>query len=530
MQSFYLRYRPQKTKDLDLEKVREFFAGVLSAGRFSHAYLFAGPRGAGKTSAARILAQLINCDKNAAVIKKGSGALVEPDGTCASCKKIQTGSSLSVLEIDAASNRGIDDIRALRERIGLAPAEGSHVVYIVDEVHMLTTEAFNALLKTLEEPPQHAVFVLCTTEPDRLPDTILSRCVRVQFTKASAEEVTRSLQKVIKGEKIAIEPEALELLAESVDGSFRDGMKLLEQVAGTRKKITRAVIENLLGQQGGLEVAGFYDLLMKKDAKAVLTRLGKMEKQGADFAIFTQRLTEFGREKLLEVVTGGEGVGQTEIVWLLRLLSVAMVEIKTAVVSQLPLEIAAVEFCLGRGAESSEQETEGRQQEIGGKGRVKNAEPVAGSRVEEVGSGADKQSSSPKIESKKPVASQSRPARSLAQSLEEVEKRWSGVLSAVRPHNHSLEALLRACRPKEYTGKRLTVEVFYQFHKEQLEQERHRRVIEDVISEQLGTPIRLSFELGKKAAAPKRVQPADENVSGAVEDEALAKVAEEVFG
>ena len=179
MTSFYLKYRPQTIADLDLKSVREFFARLVKSGKTHHAYLFAGPRGTGKTSAARILAKIINCDK-------GRG---EPCNRCDACVAITRGNWPDLMEIDAASNRGIDDVRALRETVGLAPLRGRNKVYLIDEAHMLTPEAFNALLKTLEEPREEVVFILATTEPDKLPETVVSRCIRVNFNRASKEEL-----------------------------------------------------------------------------------------------------------------------------------------------------------------------------------------------------------------------------------------------------------------------------------------------------------------------------------------------------
>jgi DNA polymerase-3 subunit gamma/tau len=175
---FYRKYRPQKIEELDSASVRENLYSIFSKGNYPHAFLFTGPKGLGKTSAARIVAKIVNCEKKA----KGK---IEPCNKCDQCQSIASGSNLDVLEIDGASNRGIDEIRDLREKIKLAPFKASKKVYIIDEVHMLTTEAFNALLKTLEEPPAHVLFILCTTEQHKVPATIASRCFRINFTRAN---------------------------------------------------------------------------------------------------------------------------------------------------------------------------------------------------------------------------------------------------------------------------------------------------------------------------------------------------------
>ena len=195
--TFYLKYRPQKLADLDLREVREGLLRIVKGGKFPHALLFAGPKGTGKTSAARIFAKVVNCQNP----KDG-----EPCNQCDACREITKGTAMDLIEIDAASNRGIDDIRALRETIKLSPVKLKYKVYIIDEVHMLTLEAFNALLKTLEEPPTHAIFILCTTEPDKLPETIISRCLRFNFRKAKIEEIVEGpLKRAVENESFEVE-------------------------------------------------------------------------------------------------------------------------------------------------------------------------------------------------------------------------------------------------------------------------------------------------------------------------------------
>ncbi|PIV01497.1 DNA polymerase III, subunit gamma and tau, partial [Candidatus Shapirobacteria bacterium CG03_land_8_20_14_0_80_39_12] len=186
--SFYLKYRPQKFLDLDSSEAREELLKIFKSEKIPHALLFSGPRGIGKTSAARIVAKAVNCEKVQSTEYKEHREF-EPCNQCDSCISITNGTNVDILEIDAASNRGIDDIKELREKIKLSPASAKYKVYIIDEAHMLTPEAFNALLKTLEEPPKHAIFILCTTDPEKLPKTIISRCQRINFKKASNKEI-----------------------------------------------------------------------------------------------------------------------------------------------------------------------------------------------------------------------------------------------------------------------------------------------------------------------------------------------------
>ena len=219
---YYRKYRPQTLDEIiGQEHIKNALKKAHESNRLSHAYLFAGPKGSGKTSTARILAKMINCEVGG------------PCNKCSTCLSITDGSNLDLIEIDAASNRGIDDIRELREKIKLAPTSSKKKVYIIDEVHMLTTEAFNALLKTLEEPPSHVLFILATTDPHKIPQTILSRVQRFDFQAAKEEEIIEYLKNVIKIEKLKISDEALNLIAKKSEGSFRDGLKILDQLSNS---------------------------------------------------------------------------------------------------------------------------------------------------------------------------------------------------------------------------------------------------------------------------------------------------------
>nr|MBP9719397.1 DNA polymerase III subunit gamma/tau [Candidatus Levybacteria bacterium] len=237
---FYRKYRPQTIEELDSEDVKKTLQSILTTGSIPHAFLFTGPKGLGKTSTARIVAKYVNCqgkeEKN-----------VKPCNQCESCLSITNGTNLDVLEIDGASNRGIDEMRDLREKIRLLPVSANKKVYIIDEVHMLTTEAFNALLKTLEEPPLHAMFILCTTEPHKVPATILSRCFHIQFKKATTPDLVHAFERIIKAENVEAEPEALIRIASFADGSFRDGVKVLEEIvlSAKGKKVTSVMLESL---------------------------------------------------------------------------------------------------------------------------------------------------------------------------------------------------------------------------------------------------------------------------------------------
>ena len=347
MPVFYLKYRPQKIAELDLVEIRTGLAKVLSSGRVPHALLFAGPRGTGKTSAARITAKAVNCQAQSA---KRKAQNYEPCNRCSLCKKITAGTALDLIEIDAASNRGIDDIRDLREKIKLAPLEAKYKVYIIDEAHMLTTEAFNALLKTLEEPPVHTIFILCTTKPEKLPETIISRCTRFNFRKGRPDEILRCLQKVVKGEKLKIEEGALLEITKHVDGSFRDAQKILEQLSLGGEKITLEMVRKELGRSKEHRPETLLAFLAEKNAKAAILEINRAVEEGNNLSSYTEELLEILRDCLLQSIGFSDKVtpcqfNKDQAVRLIELFTRAGRELKTAIIPQLPLELVVVEWC-----------------------------------------------------------------------------------------------------------------------------------------------------------------------------------------
>ena len=347
----YRKWRPRRLEQVvGQEAVTQTLRNAVSLGRIAHAYLFTGPRGTGKTSTARIMAKAANCREP----QDG-----EPDDTCDICQSINEGRSLDLIEIDAASNRGIDDIRDLRDKIGYTPHEGRYKVYIIDEVHMLTEPAFNALLKTLEEPPGHAIFILATTEIHKVPLTIISRCQRYDFRRISLDTIQTQLDTLAQLEGHTAEPEALALLARSSSGSLRDAENLLEQAlvsygSPLRAEQVRDLLE-LGGDERALELARH---ALKKETKEGLAVINEVSAQGVDLQQFHRMVMEHLRGTLLikssvepslgfnedvkvELRKLSDGLSLDHLVHVLKTFST--VDVKRDLVSTLPLEMALVE-------------------------------------------------------------------------------------------------------------------------------------------------------------------------------------------
>lgn len=536
---FYRKYRPQTINELDSEQVRKTLTDVLSLPEIPHAFLFTGPKGLGKTSTARIVAKVVNCEASSrwqlasGKTKKtkassdqplASGQL-EPCNACEQCISITNGTNLDILEIDAASNRGIDEMRELRDKIKLAPLSARKKVYIIDEVHMLTAEAFNALLKTLEEPPSHAMFILCTTESQKVPATIISRCFHVQFTPAGKEEIARSFKRIAEGEGLIIEDTAIEAIVQLAEGGFRDAHKILEELVSMvglstgkqEKTISLELVEKRFKVASSkTQVVKIVEGLQKKDIKLTLEVVEESVQQGIDIKLLTQQLFEVLHSLLLVkagVTANSEGRVQNseleieELKVLLGLLSQATQDMKFALIPQLPLELALAEYIHRvkadmKQAKVQEKVTIQKTTEVVVANTQNNGVTVATMR-KQLGNlarvkalyGEDKTTP---VDEKIPEAI---PPINLMQTSnteitpEWLSNFWQAFISEMKVHNHTIAGVLRGCMIKQFDKKTLVIQTAYTFHKDRLDDAKTRTLLEETCKILTGNPVTVQVVL-----------------------------------
>ena len=483
--SIYRRWRPQRFSEVVGQPlVVETLRRAVAQGRLAHAYLFSGQRGVGKTSVARILARAANC------LAPQDG---EPCNECENCKRILAGRSLDVVEIDGASNRGIDQIRRLREEVGYVPAGARYKVYIIDEVHMLTGEAFNALLKTLEEPPPHVIFIFATTEPHKVPPTVLSRCQAFEFSPVPERLIQEKLTEIAQAEGIELEPEAAELIARRASGSLRDAEVLLEQLAQGGMITTEAVVE-LLGLPRVAEVDGFLAALLEKDADKALATVEGLSARGRDLGLFLEEAAARARDRVIE--------GDARFIPLARRLLELRAELPRAVSRRLHLEIEILALCGPPKKRKAEPQAQEGAPPVEEAVQVEAPNPVpepSPSPVEEP-KATEEPPGKPEPEEKPEPQGEPAPEEAPEEELLEQEEvpqesgeekdlaeRWTSMLSAILEEKASVAAFL-APAEVELTDGLLTIRLpkDCQFHYESLLEPDVRRYVEEMAQKFFG--------------------------------------------
>jgi DNA polymerase-3 subunit gamma/tau len=506
-QSLYRRYRPRSFADVvGQEPVVRTLRHAVERGKVHHAYLFVGSRGTGKTSMAKILAACLNCER---------GPTIEPCGECESCLSIAAASSLDVIEMDAASNNSVDDIRELRESVAYAPVSGRRKVYILDEAHMLSTAAWNAFLKTLEEPPPNTVFVLATTEAQKVPATVVDRCHRFDFHRPTVEQIASVVRRVAQAESIVIPPQAVSALARAAAGSFRDALGTLEQlVTYSGSEIALADVLAVLGVADARLLEGAVDAVAAGDSRRALTVVAECAEQGRDAASFAGDLEARARELLVVQTLGAvppelsltpetdaalaaqaERVGAGVVVRLLDELGSAMEAVRAGADARTRLELALVKVAkpevdsslralldrierLERGAVDAPAEPEPSTPE------PSVAEPQAEGAVEvsvaSIATVAEPQS-----------------ATEIAEGLAPLLAWWPAVVDLVRSDNAMLGACIEEARPVDVKGEDLVVafSTMTPFHKKKAESPDNRAAVAAALHDVTGRRWRLSYEL-----------------------------------
>jgi DNA polymerase III subunit gamma/tau len=474
----YQKYRPQTFKGVVNQKpVKKSLVSAINNDQVAHAYIFSGPRGTGKTTIARILARAMNCTDR------------DEGQPCLECSNCKDSGSVDVIEIDAASNRKIDDIRNLREKIKFSPIAAKYKIYIVDEVHMLTKEAFNALLKILEEPPKHAIFILATTEPEKVPDTVLSRCQRFDFKPISINEMASYLGKIAKKEKVKIDKESLLMISASANGSLRDGLGVLEQVAiGSDNKVKPDDVRNILGLVEHRAIVKLLDYILDRDVNQAIELSDRLISQGIQYQriidsilaylrnllvikLGSQLSTNLSDSQLKKAKAQSEKVEENQLsAWMEKLIDYRNNSFEG--LPQLPLELLIVELVESLAENKNEKKTEN--------------DPVAKE--------ADSKSKPRQIEKrketdKKPVQASSSSAQDdnddkgqdRVSSNYDIEKDWPKIVDELKNFNHSLSGIISQCQITQIKDGKVVLTVDRRFYQKRILDVKNRKTIQKAV-------------------------------------------------
>jgi DNA polymerase-3 subunit gamma/tau len=501
--ALYRKYRPQTFDEVvGQEAVVRTLKNAITSEQVRQAYLFAGPRGTGKTSMARILAKSLNC---------AQGPTPDPDGTCSVCLGIAAGTSLDVIEMDAASQRGIDDIREMRDRVVLQPVEGRYKIYILDEAHQLTDAAWNALLKLIEEPPPHLVFVFCTTDLSKVLPTVRSRCQTFVFQRPRLQDLVTVLSRVAEGEGIDAPPQALSLVARAARGSFRDATSTLDQLASaTGKEITVQSVLQLLGTVEEDALFRLCDLIIDRDTAGALTFVEELSEQGNDLGRLVSDLIEHLRHLMLvqhmhevpeslpvteetreRLRAQANQLGEPTVVRLLDLLAVAVDDMRQGGDPRLPLELALVKVTRPA-ADLSRESTAYRLEQLETRGPTQTVGQAQTA-------GPDPRPGPEKPEAVRvPVPAGGPPDV----ELEQLQEAWARtIVPAVAEKSIPISTVLGEARPAELDGDTLTIEfpASASFHRQLAEEPKNTTMLRDALYEVTGRRLAIAFAVGEGA-------------------------------
>lgn len=493
--ALYRAFRPKNFSEVvGQEHVSKTLKNALVNFRVAHAYLFCGPRGTGKTSSAKILAKAVNCLD----FKQG-----EPCNQCENCTAINSGNFLDVFEIDAASNRGIDEIRDIRDKVKFAPSQGKTKVYIIDEVHMLTSEAFNALLKTLEEPPEHVLFILATTEPQKIPLTILSRCQRFDFRKISTAEIKEHLAAILEKENIAISDNALNVIARKAAGGMRDAISVLDQcIAFAGEKIESEHVEKVLGTLGEEQVLQISQDIITGNAGLVILQINKYLQSGKDVKQIVRDLIEHFRQVMLFKLSQSEGL-VTISKEILPQVEEQSQKLSVAYLGQIILKLTEVEREL-RFSSQPQILLEAGLVEIIITG---NSTGFTDNQTENIATtptaGMSKAKKKKEANTKSPQLENSRDGNNIVLDIQEIKRLWPEVLDKVKQEKITTHAFLVAAEPLEIADEKLVLNFksSYKFHRDKISQQENKDLVEKVLKELINKDVKINCILeGAKAS------------------------------
>lgn len=501
---------------------------LMKAASFPQAFLFTGPKGTGKTSTSRILGAMLNDDQNQAAIrslffehKKPAAPLLEPNPQTERSQHIFAGESYLVQELDAASNRRIDDIRALKDQIQLAPIDGLIKVYILDEVHMLTTEAFNALLKMLEEPPPHVVFILATTELDKVPTTVRSRCQIVHFTKATHDELLSALNPIIKDQKLRLKPALVEEVITQADGSFRDAVKYLEMISHLDKADLNAV-KQLLGSNLDQYIEQLIIIILEKQASEVVNLFVNLREQGVAPDLFYKNLIAYLHGSLIKSLLKKEQlsildprVTQTVLRFLLDEFSQPGIELPAAI-PFLRLELKALQI-IDRATHKkppSSNSSNSSSQTATSNLITKNKKLTSNQSASNHTQSQVTSKMSKSQNNNQPIKHADHHHSTSLSKIDVLTgngaklcQEWSSFVDKVAKDNFSLATLLKSAHPVAGDKGEVTLSVYYRFHQEQLAQPRFQSTLNELITNAYGGPLKINCVLNEQPADAELTEP-----------------------